>query len=90
MNMKLAGWLLLPSCLVGFAVTVAIMIMTFNRLSAAGGSAKPSDLAQGIGFAILSALVGIGLSISGVVLLALAGRAARRRTQGFPVQQPPV
>lgn len=76
--MKLAGWILLPSFLAGLLLTVALMILTFQRLKAAP-TPSVSLLSHGTKLAVIPTFVGIALSLAGLILLVLARRAARRR-----------
>jgi len=87
--MKLAGWVLLPSCVVGLLCSAGLMIRAFGRLkatTAAGGTASVSELASQTRLALIPVLVGIGLSVCGLVLLCVGRRAGRREGRGFPAE----
>lgn len=61
------GLTCLAIAFVCFAVTVAGMMMSFNRL-ASERTVSPTDLAEGIGFTVVPSFIGGPLGLVGVVL----------------------
>lgn len=86
--MKVTGIILMLLGALGECMTVVPIIRTFHLLQATGGSVKPSDLAEGIRFALMWSFAGVLLFIIGVVLLIVGLVRGRRLAVGFPVTLP--
>lgn len=75
---KLGAWLQLAQ-IVGFGGTVIGMMQSFKVLSDSGRS-DPAMLSEAIGGVLISSVVGIALSLIGIVLVIIAITARRYRS----------
>jgi len=69
--MALAGSWLQLGLIAGPALTAAAMMRAFGATSRAGGS-DPAGLSEDIGTALSATLIGMGVALVGVVLMAVA------------------